>query len=344
MQSATPDLYLNMQQFSDLKLQARRHDAEATRAAAQQFEGLFVQMMLKNMRAAATIDPDQHSSTMDFYTEMYDKQLALLLARQGGIGIADLLQQQLGGDAAKRQATASAEGLKLPQYRLPVQGMNTTSLPLKAMNYQSTNPAVRVHPLAAQAAPADAAASAGAISQALQGQAIEPFTGWRNAQDFVIDLWPHAERAAEKLGVSPQVLVAQSALETGWGRHAMKRPDGGVAFNLFGIKAGRGWAGSSVLQRTLEFRDGAMQQESARFRAYDSVADAFDDYVAFVQSSARYSDALDHGGDDRHYIKGLHRAGYATDPAYASKVLRIMRGQTFNDALAAVDVAGQRFS
>lgn len=332
MQSTSPDLYMNMQQFSDLKLQARKHDANANKTVAQQFEGLFVQMMLKNMRAAATLDESQHSSTMDFYHDMYDKQLSQVLARQGGIGIADLLQQHLSGYGEKRQAAATPASLNLPQYRIAEK--LPAALPMAVMDYQAENPAVKAHPLNEVVAEIQTKPPLGPAS-GLQSQAIQPFTGWQNADSFVSDLWPHAEKAAQKLGISAQVLVAQSALETGWGQHAMKKSDGSIAFNLFGIKAGTDWAGQSVVHNTLEFRQGAMQQESARFRAYDSVAEALDDYVDFVQNRPRYQSALQHGGSDRHYIESLHRAGYATDPAYADKILSIMNGQTFDQALAA---------
>lgn len=337
MPSAPPDLYLNMQQFSELRLQARQQSDDASKAVAQQFEGLFVQMMLKNMRAAATFDDSQHSSTMDFYTDMYDKQLSLMLSQQGGIGIADLLQSQLGVGAEKRQPSATAAGMKLPQYRLPVEAAQ--SLPVPVMNYQAENPAVRVHALSAAAKSAEP--PTGADNRSLQAQTLSPFYGWDNAKSFVKDLWPHAEKAAVQLGVSAEVLVAQSALETGWGQHAMKKENGQVAFNLFGIKAGPDWDGQSVMQKTLEYREGSMQQEKSRFRAYDSVADAMSDYVSFVKSRARYQQALHHQGSDANYIRGLHTAGYATDPAYSSKVMNIMRGQTFNEALAALQTTRQ---
>ncbi len=337
MQSSSPDLYMSMRQFSDLKLQARKHSPDATKAAAQQFEGLFVQMMLKQMRAAATVDQSQHSSTMDFYHDMYDKQLSLVLARQGGIGIADLLEQHLDPDAAKRQPAASAEGLRLPQYRIPAQ--QVSMLPIAVMNYRAENPAVKAHAIGAaipESTSAPAKPESQPKTQPLQVEALKPFYGWSNAGSFVSDIWPHAERAAQRLGVSARVLVAQSALETGWGQHTMKKPDGSIAFNLFGIKAGKDWHGPSVMQRTLEFRNGAMQQESARFRAYDSIGEALDDYADFIQNRSRYADALNHQGSDQHYVRSLQRAGYATDPKYADKIINIMQGQTFNDALAAM--------
>ena len=352
IQGAQTDLYMDMNQFSDLKLSARNKEAGAAKAAAQQFEGLFIQMMLKTMRAAAVMDESQHSSNMDFYNDMHDKQISVMMAKRGGIGIANMMQHQLGDFDDDGQTNAAIEGKDLPAYRLP--GATQTQLPIAAMNYIAQNPAVKTHELATHhpvtsKTKSESKAGLGAqVEQVsvtkmtetpkpgLTSQTFEPFYGWSNASTFVNDLWPHAEKAAARLGVSAKVLVAQSALETGWGKHAMKKPDGSVAFNLFGIKARSDWAGQSVQHNTLEFRNGAMQQESAHFRAYDSVSDSLDGYVSFVQSSPRYAEALQHKGSDAHYIQNLHRAGYATDPNYADKVLNIISGRTFNDALASI--------
>ncbi|MDJ0882143.1 MAG: flagellar assembly peptidoglycan hydrolase FlgJ [Gammaproteobacteria bacterium] len=337
LQSTPPDLYMNMAQFSEMKLAARQDSRAASRSAAQQFEGLFIQMMLKNMRSAAKMDESMHSSNMDFYTDMYDKQISMMLSQQGGIGIADLLEKQLNRFLPEGQSTAEKGGKDLPVYRLSVKA--TSSLPLPVMSYQATNPAVAAYELNETEVAPEVPAQ-GSV-QSLQSQTVEPFYGWDQASSFVSDLWPHAERAAERLGVSAQVLVAQSALETGWGRHTMRKADGSVAFNLFGIKASRGWAGQSVVHNTLEFRGGAMQQEAARFRAYDSVGEALDDYVDFVKGHSRYQRALDNAGNDAQYIRELHQAGYATDPHYADKILGIMKGQTFNDALASLEISNR---
>ena len=129
------------------------------------------------------------------------------------------------------------------------------------------------------------------------------------------------------------VLVAQAALETGWGRHAMQRDDGSPSFNFFGIKADTRWQGEKVQTMTSEFENGTMQRQSAEFRAYASPAAAFDDYVRFLQSNPRYAEALRHGGDAERFTSGLQKAGYATDPAYAQKIQRIADGQTMKAAL-----------
>ncbi len=342
MQAATPELYMNMQQFSKLKLAARQDSAEASRAVSQQFEGLFVQMMLKNMRSAAVMDKSQHSSYMDFYTEMYDKQLAMNLSQQGGIGIADMMQQQMQRYLPQRSdaaTVAAPTGKSLPAYRLPTN--QASALPMSKMDYVARNPSVKTHQLTEQT---QHSASTEQAKPALQSQTIEPFYGWRQAATFVNDVWPHAEKAASELGVSTKLLVAQSALETGWGKHAMKKDDGSIAYNLFGIKAGNDWSGQAVSRNTLEFRGGAMQQEQAKFRAYDSLSDAFDDYVSFIKSRPRYAEALQHGGNDSLYARGLQRAGYATDPNYARKIESIMRSDTLQQALNQMDTREARYA
>ncbi len=327
------DFYLDMRQFSGLERAARAQDAGAAKRVAQQFEGLFLQMILKDMRSAARFDESQHSSNLDFYQEMYDRQLAQTLARNGGIGIADLLERQINpasqGANESRQAPAGESGKSLPAYRMnPVY---SDAMPLARMDYQAVNPAVQAYRLEGQPS-----ARHNSPTAALGSTAVKPFFGWQAANEFVHDLLPHAREAADVLGVSPELLVAQSALETGWGQHTMKKADGSVAFSLFGIKAGPDWQGQRVAYNTLEFRAGAMQQEQAWFRAYDSVADAMTDYVDFVRSRAHYADALSHQGQDEHYIRALHAGGYATDPDYADKVINIVNGTTLQQALSAL--------
>jgi len=146
-----------------------------------------------------------------------------------------------------------------------------------------------------------------------------------SAQDFVEYMRPLAEQAASKLGVKAEVLIAQAALETGWGKKIIKHPDGSSTFNLFAIKADKRWHSKDATVTTLEYKDGLMQREAASFRAYDSFQQSFDDYVDFIKQGSRYQQALNHAGNARHYIQSLQQAGYATDPAYAEKVIHIVK-------------------
>jgi len=160
-----------------------------------------------------------------------------------------------------------------------------------------------------------------------------------SADAFVDAITPHAEKAAKELGIPVRVLVAQAALETGWGQKQIKNADGSDSHNLFGIKASRGWEGSTTSTLTHEYEAGEKRVERADFRSYASVGEAFDDYVSFVKDNPRYAAALRNGGDGLQYAQGLQKAGYATDPAYAAKIAKIAYGQTMNASLN--DVAGR---
>jgi flagellar protein FlgJ len=386
--SSPTDFYLNQSQYSEMKLGARNQSSETTKAVAQQFESLFVQQMLASMRSAAIVDESSQSSTVDFYQEMYDKQLALTLSKQGGLGIAKMLLQHLpGGDQisvdgmtkdqpAKDQLTliSGKGGNSLPMGAMPPTGhlalVNRPSLnrletyssethPPKSNSpeitqtvthkleskeplpqalktfpvmppsmyqidaYEAQNSAVKVHQFKIGDLPASE-------SDAVLAQQVGSEQRWDSPNYFVSDLWPHAQKAANAIGISVQALVSQSALETGWGKHSMRFPDGQQAFNLFGIKAGSQWDGPTLIKPTLEFREGVMQTEMAHFRTYGSISDALDDYVEFIQTSPRYQNALDHQGNDTHYLKELQQGGYATDPQYADKIINIMQGQTLS--------------
>jgi flagellar protein FlgJ len=155
--------------------------------------------------------------------------------------------------------------------------------------------------------------------------------------EFIRNLLPQAEAAAKELGISAKTLVAQAALETGWGKHQIKNADGTPSYNFFGIKAHGQWNGASVSKTTQEYSGGTAHAEVAAFRSYSSPAEAFNDYVKFIKSNPRYANALQHGGDGHRYAEGLQRAGYATDPAYAQKIGKISSGPLMTAALSTSD-------
>ncbi len=146
-------------------------------------------------------------------------------------------------------------------------------------------------------------------------------------------LAPAARKAARRLGLPPEALLAQAALETGWGAHVMRRPDGASSHNLFGIKADGRWSGERVSVTTLEYKDGVALKTRADFRAYDDWADSFEDYVRFVRDNPRYRRALQATDDAGRYFEELQRAGYATDPAYARKIRRILESGPLRTAM-----------
>ncbi|WP_029836732.1 flagellar assembly peptidoglycan hydrolase FlgJ, partial [Vibrio parahaemolyticus] len=141
-------------------------------------------------------------------------------------------------------------------------------------------------------------------------------------ESFVNSMKPYAEKAAKALGVEPSLLLAQAALETGWGQKVVQNARGS-SNNLFNIKADRSWQGDKVTTQTLEFHDNTPVKETAAFRSYSNYQDSFNDYVRFLNDNPRYETALQQRGDSESFIRGIHRAGYATDPTYADKVLQV---------------------
>lgn len=278
-------------QFSTLRAGAERNDPEVLREVAGQFEALFIETMLKNMREASLGDPlfgdsDQH----EMYQSMLDQQLALEMSSGKGIGLAEMLVRQLGGEEAVERIR-------------PAQSYSLPASP------------------ATQAAP-------------------EPL--WRDAESFAREVWPHAEEAAKRLNVAPEAIVAQAALETGWGAHVPQRPDGSSSFNLFGIKAGKGWSGDQVSKPTLEFEAGVAKPQRADFRAYNDVAATFDDYSTLLTSNPRYASVSNHGKDIEGFARALQSAGYATDPLYAEKLRDVAGSETMQRALATLKLGGSQ--
>ena len=345
------DFFLNFQQFGDMKLRARENSDDAGAAVARQFEGLFVQQMLAAMRSASNIDAGQHSSYMDFYQEMYDKQLAQTIAGQDRLGVAKLIMQQIPGDQDSVVAATPASALQMPPVKVTT--MPDTSTVEDRLEAISAKPSVELEAQVAATSPAAGAMVEALAAAAISGNVVlgkvvaDDFAElaqieranqrWQQPHNFIADIWPEAQRAAHSLGVSPGLLVAQSALETGWGRHTLKFDDGRNSFNLFGIKAGNDWRGLALSRASLEFRSGALQSEVSRFRAYATPADSLSDYVDFIQSNPRYRQALSSAGNDEAYIRAIQDAGYATDPNYADKVVGILRGELLQQTLAGID-------
>lgn len=316
-----PSVYTDVQGLSALKRQARDNPQETLRTVAKQFEGMFMQMMLQSMREAGDAFGDGllDSQQSKFYEDMYDKQLVTNLSEQShGIGLADMLVRQLQGTLPQAADPDTDKGV----FGVPERGAYRALTPGERIPVEST--VVERRPPR--------------LVSVQDGAAVEgdpPI--FDSPEDFVRGLWPHAQAAAKRLGVEPQVLLSQAALETGWGKHVIHFRDGRTSHNLFNIKADERWSGSSVGKVSLEYRDGVAVREQSRFRAYDSYAESFSDYVDFLQQNPRYRAALSRATNPDAFIKGLQKAGYATDPTYASKVLRILNGGAMNGSLAALE-------
>jgi len=295
-------VYTDFSGLEALKTQARDDRKSAVDEVSRQFESLFVQMMLKSMRQASFGGGLLESNNSEFYRDMYDQQLAVEMSRQRGIGLADVISRQLGGEGGNAAAGRNVEDyLAKPMLRIAPGESAQKS---------------------AHAVPPAAAAEASVARAPGSGPDGTP-------EGFIEALWPAAEKAAAQLGLPPQALLAQAALETGWGKHVMSRPDGSSSHNLFGIKADGRWDGERVRVSTLEYQDGVALRTRADFRSYDSWEDSFQDYVRFVQDNPRYREAIRSTADVPRYFEQLQKAGYATDPAYASKINRILDGEYF---------------
>ncbi len=294
MQKAAANLYTDFKQLADLKRQAQQNSDQALEKVAKQFEAVFLQMILKQMRQASMGDPIFNSNGLEFYRDMHDQQLALHLSDQGSIGIADLIVRQLqptnGFSGSRQKSIADYQHRPLLSNPVPAHPGNEADKVIKPTN--KTPP----------------------------GHFDSP-------HQFVKTLLPEARKAARALGVDPKLLIAQAALETGWGKKIIHHPNGRNSHNLFNIKAGRTWEGERVKVGTLEYVDGVAVKKQADFRAYDNYQQSFADYVALLQQP-RYREALDKAENPKAYLEALQQAGYATDPDYADKILSIYQRQT----------------
>ncbi|GAB2915933.1 flagellar assembly peptidoglycan hydrolase FlgJ [Rheinheimera gaetbuli] len=316
--------YHDLTSLQQIRSHAGKDEKAALRQAAEQFESIFFSMLLSSMRkanAAFEVDGMMNSQTTKFYRDMHDSQMSTELAKSGALGLADILVQQLspalsGRPAADKGDKASADtthtDLMMPLYRQPAikaAFIPTDGSPIKPAQTQTDN-------LSAQAS----------------WQVSSPV-------DFVKKLLPAAQQSAKVLGLDPLALVAQAALETGWGQRMIKTASGSNSFNLFGIKANNGWQGETAVVSTLEYRQGVAQKEQAKFRSYGSLDHSLSDYVAFIRGNPRYEDAVAATHDTKRYFEQLQAAGYATDPAYAKKIMAVYQSPTMQQVRSELEQA-----
>ncbi|CDZ92980.1 flagellar assembly peptidoglycan hydrolase FlgJ [Pseudomonas saudiphocaensis] len=368
--------YSDLNRLNQLKVGRDRDSEQNVRKVAQEFESLFLNEMLKSMRSATEVlsqDNPFNSQASKQYQDMHDQQLSVTLARDGGgIGLADVLMRQL----SKREASAEkpnpfaqvaqTTGAKwasnpnaavteparddsrlLNQRRLALPGKLAVAAtaPAEVVNSSPDSsqpgkpqPLVNIdwQPATAFAAPQDKPLIVNGIDATAANSPSK--TRFDSPAEFIATMLPMAEKAAARLGVEPRFLVAQAALETGWGKSMIRQKDGSNSHNLFGIKA-TGWQGASATVMTTEYVNGKATRERAGFRAYDSFEQSFNDYVRLLESNGRYQKAIQvasTSGDSERFVNELQRAGYATDPQYARKINQIARKvqtyQTIADA------------
>ncbi len=270
-------VYTDFGGLNDLKTQARTDKNAALLEVAKQFEGLFLSEMVKSMRKAGDVFAEGNylnSQQSEFYREMFDSQLSLTLSQKQGTGLSEALVRQLsrqipGMDEQGEPMAAHKKALADYDRSLPV------------LSPRLPEQVEKVNQVAEAARPA----TEPKISAAMPDRFDSP-------EQFVRELLPVAEKVAEQSGINPRLMIAQAALETGWGRHMIEGDGGAPSFNLFGIKADTRWQGDSVNIATTEFREGVPMNERAAFRSYPDYESSFRDYVSFLESNPRYRDVL----------------------------------------------------
>ncbi len=358
-QSASSQVYSNIQGLQAINALARDDKNAALGEVAQQFESILLKSMLKSMRDANKVFAEGNylsSDQVEFYQQMFDDQLSLDMSKRGGLGLGEQLQRQLHGRYGDNRADRAVSDVEKMTVDAKLGNAGAVSVPLQQGSFSVVDLGIvpaRKAPLANSVAGHGSAGYAlgpdvasqyplnGAdvvvepavrSSPAVSSPSARSLDG--SSAGFVTSLRDIAVTAANKIGVSPDVLLAQSALETGWGRHVPSDARGS-SHNLFGIKADARWQGDSVKISTLEYRDGQPIRVVAAFRRYDSYADSFADYARFITEQPRYQRAVEHAHDAQRYSEELQRAGYATDPQYAQKIASILSSSDIRRSVVA---------
>jgi flagellar protein FlgJ len=293
-------LAFDSKSLNALRHSAKDNSAESIKAAATQFEALFVNMMLKSMRQAGGGEGgmfDNEQSRM--YTSMMDQQISQKMASRG-IGLADAMVRQLTNNAMSQV----------------LQTEEAPTVPLGGMG--AINQYVQQQKNSLQAD--QILASTGSI---------ESNSSSRHVQEFTQKLGVHAELASQSTGIPAKFMLGQAALESGWGKKEIKALDGSTSHNVFGIKANANWKGRTVDALTTEYINGVAYQKVEKFRAYGNYSEAFRDYAKLISDNPRYQNVMQNTGDASQFAHALQKAGYATDPQYAQKLSKVIR-QSFS--------------
>lgn len=292
------------------------NDKQALMDAAEQFEAIFLNMVMGSMRKANAVFEKGNmldSRYTKMYRDMYDQQLTSELSKQGTLGLAELMVKQLGGDDSYVPASVTRPGANLDGHRMKN----------------------RVDTPAGQARVSDQGGIDAGLYYGNQRVNTAQFPNgsatFDSPQSFIAALKPHAEKVAKEAGLNAEVLMAQAALETGWGKRLVPGRHGGSSNNLFNIKAGERWNGDKSHVSTLEFDGEVAKKERAAFRSYTNVEQSLQDYVDFIKGHPRYQQALQVADDPIQYAKALQEAGYATDPRYAQKIQSVLENPAFGE-------------
>lgn len=304
-------IYTDFSGLNALKSQARDDKKAALEEVARQFESLFLSEMLKSMRKAGDVFSEGNilnSKQSEFYRDMFDSQISLSMAEHQSTGLADALVRQL----SKQIPGMNNTGEKLAGHKNSIADYDR-SVPLLSPELPTRVERVERVALAETTTPAAPVNASHAMPEQFE-----------SPEHFVRTLLPVAERIASTTGINPKLMVAQAALETGWGRHMIKGDGDKPSFNLFGIKADSRWQGETATITTTEYREGVPLKEQADFRAYPDYESSFRDYISFLETNPRYREVLSVADQPEVFATKLQQAGYATDPDYGDKIRNIM--------------------
>jgi len=288
--SSQEAFYGDVSRLEVLKANSAGEQKSTLKKAAQEFESLFISMALKSMRDSnrAFESGIFSDKSTEMFQDMYDQQLSLNLSQSGGLGLSDLLVEQLSSGSEEQMDVIQTAEISSPLFAKNVIHPHNALVPGKKTSASTT-------PL------------------------------FQNPEEFVKRLLPEMIPAAQSIGLDPKLLVAQAALETGWGKALSSSQGGQSSHNLFGIKADPSWVGPKSVSLTTEVRDGLVKRENAAFRSYQDFKESIQDYLTFLKDNPRYQEALEKTAQPEQYMKALSEAGYATDPNYAQKVLTIYK-------------------
>lgn len=296
--------------LNKLKVSAKDNSPESVREVAKQFEAVFINMVMKSMRAATPQDGPFDNEQSRTFTAMLDQQLSNNLATKG-VGLAEILTRQL-TKVANSATDAMEQAVSGDDWVTPNEsGINVISPPLLKSSGYVTPQAVNTPPVVTNITPLEKPAG-------LNGKSAE----------FHDRMAHHAVIASRETGMPANYMLGQAALETGWGRREIRSSNGANSHNLFGIKATGGWKGKVAETTTTEYINGVKQKRVEKFRAYDSYADSFKDFANLIQNNPRYKSVMENVHSISGYARAMQSSGYATDPNYANKLASVINKVT----------------
>ncbi|PMS13351.1 flagellar assembly peptidoglycan hydrolase FlgJ [Trinickia caryophylli] len=314
---------LDVQGFDALRAQAASAPQQSLKTAAKQFDAVFIQMMLKSMREATPQEGPLDSRDTAQFTSMLDSQLSQQMSSKG-IGIANALITQLsrnagfggaGGASGAAGSLGSMGAMGALGGDAPTGNEGNTAMMsalARAYSNAAANGSLSKEPVGYSAA--------SALTPPLRGNGSSS-----KVDAFVEKMAGPAQAASEATGIPARFIIGQAALESGWGKGEIKTANGAPSHNVFGIKATKDWTGKTVSTLTTEYVNGRPQKVVEKFRAYDSYEEAMTDYANLLRNNPRYASVVNSSRDAASFAHGMQRAGYATDPHYAKKLISIMQ-------------------